>query len=66
MPEYVFRVASPDSSRINPHAGLRARLYADLAMDDIPSLDDIGTPGTQRAYPCKSRKKKCYATSMKI
>lgn len=49
-PEYVFRAASPDSSRLNSRAGLEARLYADLAMDDIPSLDDIGTPGTQGAY----------------
>ncbi len=65
IPEYVFRVASPDSSRINSRAGLRARLYADLNVDDIPSLDDIGTPGTQRAYSCKSRKKKRYATSIK-
>lgn len=35
---------------MNSRAGLKARLYADLAMDVIPSLDDIGAPGTERAY----------------
>lgn len=49
-PEYVFRAASPDSSGFNTRTGLKAGLYADLAMDDIPNLDEIGTPGTQRAY----------------
>lgn len=33
-----------------PAWGFEAGLYADLAMDDVPNLDEIGMLGTQRAY----------------
>lgn len=30
--------------------GIKAGLYVDLAMDEIPSFEDIGAPGTRQTY----------------
>jgi len=49
----VFRAAGPDSSGINFRTGIKAGAYVDLAMDKIPSFEDIGTPGTQQTYSRK-------------
>ncbi len=46
----MFRAAGPDSSGINSRTGIKAGVYVDLAMDKIPSFEDIGTPGTQQTY----------------
>ena len=46
----MFRAAGLNSSGISSRAGIKAEKYVDLAMDNIPSFQNIQTSETQQTY----------------